>query len=54
MNDVINAIEEIESMLERKVEWELVTDDNKLAVKTCLQNIYGYTTQLKTMAEEMK
>ena len=54
MNEVINTIEEIESMLERQVEWELVTDDNKLAVKTCLQNIYGYTTQLKTLAEEVK
>lgn len=51
MNDVINTIEEIESMLERQVEWELANDDNKLQVKTCLQNIYGYTQQLKELAE---
>lgn len=54
MNEVINIIEEIESILERKVEWELANDDNQLAVKTCLQNIYGYTRQLKDLAEASK
>ena len=54
MNEVINTIEEIESMLEREVEWELVDHVDVSSLKTILQNLYGYTTQLKNLAEEVE
>ena len=54
MNEVINTIEEIESMLERKVEWELIDHVDVPRLKSILQNMYGYTTQLKNLAEEVE
>lgn len=54
MNEVINTIEEIESMLERKVEWELNEYVEASRLKSVLQNLYGYTQQLKQLAEDVK
>ena len=54
MNEVMNKIEEIESMLEPEIEWPMTEQVDKYIVKSCLQNIYGYLDQLKKLAEDMK
>ena len=53
MNEVINTIEEIESMLERKVEWPLTDALEKKDVKPLLTEIYANLMILKLNAEEL-
>lgn len=53
MNEVINTIEEIESMLERKVEWPLTDVLEKKDVQPLLTEIYANLMILKLNAEEL-
>ena len=53
MNEVINTIEEIESMLERRVEWPLTDVLEKKDVQPLLSEIYAILNVLKLNAEEL-
>jgi hypothetical protein len=53
MNEVINTIEEIESMLERKVEWPLTDILDKEDVAPIIKEIYANLMVLKLNAEEL-
>lgn len=53
MNDVVNTIEEIESMLERKVEWPLTDVIDKEDISPVLKEIYANLMILKLNAEEL-
>jgi len=53
MNDVISTIEEIESMLERKVEWPLTDILDKEDVAPLIKEIYANLMILKLNAEEL-
>ena len=53
MKEVINTIEEIESMLERKVEWPLTDVLETKDVKPLLSEIYAILNVLKLNAEEL-
>ena len=53
MNEVINTIEEIESMLERQVEWPLTDVLEKKDVQPLLSEIYAILKVLKLNAEEL-
>ena len=51
MNEVIATIEEIESMLERKVEWPLTDVIEKKDIDPLLKEIYANLMILKLNAE---
>lgn len=53
MKDVITTIEEIESMLERQVEWPLTDYIEKKDIGPLLKEIYANLMILKLNAEEL-
>ena len=52
MNEVITTIEEIESMLERKIEWPMTDYIEKKDIEPILHEIYANLMILKLNAEE--
>lgn len=53
MNEVVETIELIESMLERKVEWPLTDILDKQDVAPLIKEIYANLMVLKLNAEEL-
>ena len=54
MKEVFEAIEEIETMLERKVEWSLTDHVEKREIDPYLTQAYNGLMGLKIMAEDVK
>jgi len=53
MNEVVTTIEEIESMLERQVEWPLTDVLEKKDVQPLLSEVYAILNVLKLNVEEL-
>jgi len=54
MKEVFEAIEEIETMLERKVEWSLTDHVEKREIDPYLTQAYNGLMGLKIMAEDVE